>query len=306
MTVSGASFGDNKAWWDNINILSSGVYTFDSKGPSARRTVTVQGLPPAPVVWTYNAVDLFCDVVGCENWRSHLNLEDGDSWWSEGYRVPPIQQLFPELPSFADFRKQQQQLPSSSTTTTTADALYRYAFHTPSTALGDLTTPTAGAVLLVLVLVWHKIKAVVSPACSNTGRRLARRTHGDAWVQAADNQVRIAKFGEYVVRLFYHSAISVYGLVYFFYANGGTSEWWQTGHTRAVFAGYPNHEILPGLAWYYLLQAAYNLDAFWTLLELSFVDPDPIASARGEDEPGTGMFQAISAAASKMAVADCH
>jgi len=263
LTVSGASLGDNKAW-DNINILSSGVYTFD-KGP--RRTVTVQGLPPAPVVWTYNTVDLVCDVVGCENWRSYLNLED-DSWWSEKYRVPPVQQLFPKLPSFTDFRSQPQ---SSSTATSTVDALYRYAFHTPSTALGDLTTPTALGVLLVLCWVWHKIKAVVSPAASATGRRLARRTHGDAWVSAKDNQVRIAKFGEYVVRLFYHSAISVYGLVYFFYANGGTSEWWQAGHTKAVFAGYPHHEILPGIAWYYLLQAAYNLDAFWALLELSFV-----------------------------------
>jgi hypothetical protein len=35
------------------------------------------------------------------------------------------------------------------------------------------------------------------------------------------------------------------------------------------FAGFPYHDIEPGMTWYYMLQSAYNIDAFVSLLELS-------------------------------------
>ena len=188
---------------------------------------------------------------------------------------------FPNSTAFRDFRNisktavpicspfptfQEQQPDEQSSRSSTWHAAYRYAFHTSDTSLGDLTTPTALLVLLGLVLAFRHVKAVLCPCFSATGRRVARLTHGEDWIHARHNQVRITKFGEYVFRLLYHLAISIYGIWYFH-----DKEWWQKGNTVAVFSGFPYHSIEPGMAWYYLLQSAYNLDAFWSLLELSFV-----------------------------------
>lgn len=83
------------------------------------------------------------------------------------------------------------------------------------------------------------------------------------------NEERIQKFGEYVYRLHFHSMISLYGVWYFW-----GKEWWDPskGGTTHLFAGFPySHQVEPGMAWYYLVQAAYNLDALITIMEISFV-----------------------------------
>lgn len=252
--------------------FENGEYTFDNG-----RTVIIQGMPPAPVVWVYNTVDMICGTVGwCRDWRRFVFGEQisPDSWWSDQYRVPSLSAgNFPPLLSYADFYQTHYSNITGTAATpwgqhqfTTWDALYRYAFATSSTALGDLSTPTAFGVLLVVAWLLRNIKAQLCPLFSSFGRRAAILSHGKEWVELSSNQIRITKFGEYVFRLLYHATISVYGLAYFW-----DKEWWQRGNTVALYEGYPLHEILPGMAWYYILQAAYNVDALISLLELSFV-----------------------------------
>ena len=244
---------------------SQDAYVFDNG-----RIVSLEGLPPAPIIWTYNALDCLCEYLGfCAHWRDALHLNDNpESWWSDTYRVPPLKGYFPPLVTFPEFLRKQQPFDSgvnhNYTIPQLVHAAYRYAFHTPSTALGVLTTPTAAVVVLALVVWLRAGKALVLPWCRAVGRRAAHRTHGAAWVEA--NPVRITKFGEYVVRLVYHTTIAVYGLWYFH-----DKEWWQPGNTVVVFQGFPHHDIQPGMAWYYLMQAAYNLDALYSLMVLSFV-----------------------------------
>lgn len=234
---------------------SSGVYSF-ANGV----TVTVKGLPPAPVAWLYNAVDLVCMPLRCTSWRSHFDVAE-DSWLSEQYKIPRIADSLPNLLTYADFRQQEI---AKGEAWFTWESVYRYAFETPSTALGNLTTPTAFLTLCVLVSLLRLVKSVLLPYFCSLGRQAASATHGEAWVKS--NEIRVVKFGEYLFRLLYHSAISVFGIAYFH-----DKQWWQPGETTSVFLGYPYQEILPGMAWYYLLQSAYNLDAFLSLLELSFV-----------------------------------
>jgi TLC domain len=45
--------------------------------------------------------------------------------------------------------------------------------------------------------------------------------------------------------------------------------------TLHLFQDFPNHQVSPHMAWYYLIQAAYNLDALVSLLELS-LHYDPV------------------------------
>ena len=142
-------------------------------------------------------------------------------------------------------------------------SMYQYAFETPSTSLGDLTTPTSMLVLCILVFILRAIKGFLLPSFSNMGRRAGRQTHGPEWEQ--HNEIRIQKFGEYVFRLLYHFIISVYGVWYF-----GDKEWWDRGGTNVLWLGYPFHPVDSGMAWYYLVQSAYNLEALVSLAELSF------------------------------------
>jgi hypothetical protein len=107
---------------------------------------------------------------------------------------------------------------------------------------------------------------------------LGRTTHGPEWEDG--NQDRIIKFGEYVYRLIYHSSVSVFGLWYFH-----DKSWWnkEMGGTTNLWKLHPNHPVEPGMAWYYLVQCAYNVDALLSLLELSFqiewVNPFTYSSA---------------------------
>ncbi|KAL7534688.1 hypothetical protein ACHAXR_006758 [Thalassiosira sp. AJA248-18] len=148
--------------------------------------------------------------------------------------------------------------------TTTLHNYYNFAFHTNSTTLCDLTHPLALCVLLALVLVIRIIKKICLPRFSALGRTLGRNAHGNDWEN--ENEDRIIKFGEYVYRLCYHSAVSIYGLYYF-----RDKSWWDDarGGTKNLWTNHPNHPVEPGMVWYYLVQSAYNVDALLSLMELS-------------------------------------
>ena len=160
----------------------------------------------------------------------------------------------------------------------TLDNYYNFAFHTNTTTLCDLTHPSTLCVLLALVLIIRIIKKICLPRFCSLGRRLGRAEHGDEWEN--EHPDRIVKFGEYVYRLCYHSAVSIYGLWYF-----RDKSWWDNkqGGTKNLWINHPNHPVEPGMAWYYLVQSAYNVDALFTLLELSLeikpVNPFAYSSA---------------------------
>jgi len=143
---------------------------------------------------------------------------------------------------------------------------YDFAFHTNNTTLGDVSYPSSLAVLFFIALVIRAFKRVALPRFSNLGRKLGRSAHGPGWEE--QNEERVVKFGEYVYRLLYHSAVSVYGVWYF-----RNKPWWDRsqGGTLNCFLDYGFQTIEPGMAWYFLVQAAYNVDALVSLLELSFV-----------------------------------
>lgn len=222
--------------------------------------------PPAPVLWVTSFLDLFLPF----DWRAAVlsGGDGGDHEWIR-QRVPSLSRSLPKLLDFDEFQRQQVGHGSapSSTTASLLSSLYTYSFQTPSTALGDLTTPTACLVLVVLVLLLRLIKRVLLPLFRRLGMKAAAKTHGVDWIQ--NNPLRIQKFGEYVFRLLYHSMISLYGIWAF-----SKEPWWtfgSTSDTRTLFQGFPFQPIDPRMAWYYLLQSAYNLDALISLLELSFV-----------------------------------
>ncbi|KAL3799005.1 hypothetical protein HJC23_005144 [Cyclotella cryptica] len=155
---------------------------------------------------------------------------------------------------------------------------YKFAFQTSSTTLCDLTNPLALCVLCALVLMIRIFKKMFMPKFSSLGKRLGRAAHGPDWENG--NQDRIVKFGEYVYRLIYHSCVSAYGLWYF-----RDKSWWNNdmGGTKNLWILHPNHPVEPGMAWYYLVQCAYNVDALLSLLEISFqwewVNPFAYSSA---------------------------
>ena len=60
------------------------------------------------------------------------------------------------------------------------------------------------------------------------------------------------------------SAFSAAGIYAFWNA-----PWWKPGGTRLLWQGLPFHPVSPTMTWYYLVQSAYNLDALYSLLELS-------------------------------------
>lgn len=221
-------------------------------------SLDLTGYPPAPVTWVYNALDTLCEPLGCGQWRQILPvaLTESGAWFSEENRLGPLTALLPKLTTYEEFLEATNATPS-------AQSLYQYAFETPSTSLADLTTPTALLTLFILVMILRQIKGILIPWFSDLGRKAARHTHGPLWEKG--NEIRIVKFGEYVFRLVFHSCISIAGIYYFW-----DKEWWTSGGTPSLFQEYPHQEIAPGMAWYYLVQGAYNLDAMVSLLEMSF------------------------------------
>lgn len=209
--------------------------------------------PPSPILLATKGIDAVCSMVGCSEWRSIL--PPTLSSWVD-HKMGNVILIFPSMLSYGDYLAQTSQDMGWS-------SMYQYAFETPSTSLGDLTTPTSMLVLCILVFILRAIKGFLLPSFSNMGRRAGRQTHGPEWEQ--HNEIRIQKFGEYVFRLLYHFIISVYGVWYF-----GDKEWWDRGGTNVLWLGYPFHPVDSGMAWYYLVQSAYNLEALVSLAELSF------------------------------------
>jgi len=148
---------------------------------------------------------------------------------------------------------------------TTINNYYNFAFHTNNTTLGDFTYPSSLFVLFLLVLLVRTFKRLFLPRFVNLGRTLGRSAHGPDWEN--DNTDRITKFGEYVYRLLYHSSVSLYGLWYF-----KDKIWWDDarGGTSNCWIDHGFQTIEPGMAWYFLIQSAYNVDALVSLMELSF------------------------------------
>ncbi|KAL7541956.1 hypothetical protein ACHAWF_007060 [Thalassiosira exigua] len=162
-----------------------------------------------------------------------------------------------------------------------ADALARYhdfAFDTDSTVLADLSQPSALVVILFLVLVLRFVHRVAISRFEVLGRCLGRRAHGKVWVQ--DNADRISKFGEELYRLCWHFAVSIYGLWLFasdpLMSQRGTSSLWNE---------YPNHPDKPGMVWFYLVMAAFNVQELANLVELSFTIEwvNPLAQTSASD-----------------------
>jgi len=133
-----------------------------------------------------------------------------------------------------------------------------------STVLGDLLSPTALITVLFLAFCVSRIKSILLPRFSAMGKKLAVQTHGSEWV--LKNPERILKFGEYVFRLLYHSMISTFGLYYFY-----TAEWWDRdqGGTLNLWLNYPFQPIKPGMTFFYLIQAAYNVQELVYLANIS-------------------------------------
>jgi hypothetical protein len=150
-----------------------------------------------------------------------------------------------------------------SSTTLVVD-MYDYATQTNSTALSNLTNNEAMFVLLLLVLLLRQVKSTCLPQFAILGRKLGQAAHGPQWTKY--NTERIIKFAEYVYRLFYHTSVSIYGIYYFH-----NKVWWKKGKTANLWINHPNQPIEPCMTWYYLVQAAYNVDALVSLVELSFV-----------------------------------
>lgn len=131
-----------------------------------------------------------------------------------------------------------------------------------STVLGDLTNPMTLIVLSILVFCLCAVKSFLLPRFQSIGTKLAIQSHGKEWVN--QNTTRIQKFGEYCFRLLYHTSIGTYGLCYFY-----SKEWWKDG-TIHLWIDYPRQPIEPGMAWFYLVQAAYNIEALIYLARLSY------------------------------------
>ena len=222
--------------------------------------VDLENYPPAPVTWLTATADTVCSLLPCHDWRESLGVQ-ADPWLS--MKVPSlIEGARPELLSYSQFCQ------GAGLQQTSASSLYQYAFETPSTTLGDLGNQSALVATLAVLIVLRLIKSVLLPLFSNYGRKAGRITHGVQWEK--DNEERIQKFGEYVYRLMFHSVISLFGILYF-----RDTEWWRREGlnfvgTRSLFENYPQQSISPSLAWYYIVQAAYNADAMISLLEISF------------------------------------
>jgi len=224
--------------------------------------VLIENCPPGPLLFVINVINTICVAINLPNWRDFLpwGLGDAEKNGLLSHPLPDsISESLPKMPSYADFLAEHSYERSFS-------SYYQFAFKTPSTSLGVLTTPDAMVVLLVLVLILREIKRFVLPKFSAIGRHLANISHGSEWVKS--NEEKVTKFGEYLFRLLFHSSVSISGIYYFC-----DKPWWDParGGAANMFIDFPNQPIGVSMTWYYLIQGAYNIDAMMHLLELSFV-----------------------------------
>lgn len=222
--------------------------------------------PPWAVVWASFSVDVLCTPLQCRSsWRSHLpdSLGGPGGWCSEQYEIGSVAAFF-------SHQRYSEEFPTITEGTAGGvveflKSLYQYMFFTSSTALSNLFSPIGLSTMLCLVFVIRIIKSQTLPRFRTIGLKLAKQAHGEEWL--LENEIRITKFGEYVYRLCYHSFISLVGFYLFW-----DSPWWNEdqGGTVNLYTNFPHNPVKPGMAWYYLFQAAYNVDAMFSLLEISF------------------------------------
>jgi len=263
-------------------------YTMGSEYTS-RNIIDFSTYPPCLVAWPIFVVDTICDhYLGgfCSDWRSvfpeKMTSEDSVGWLSVAHKMEKMpHEYLPELLSYEDFL-----ITAASDETETPFSLAsmkRFAFSTSSTSLGSVLSWTSLLALVVLVSLIRFIKANTIPAFSKMARIYCRKTHGPNWEKERANEQRIMKFGEYVFRLCFHSAISLVGIFLFYdkpwwssvvqllvgggYSGNGATQ--LTG-TKSLYINFPFQPIDPGMAWYYLVQCAYNAEAMISLLEISF------------------------------------
>jgi hypothetical protein len=212
-------------------------------------TMDLSGYPAAPFLIVSKALDLACEPLQCQAWRDYIPFFKEQL----SYKVGDVTTILPPMLTYTNFLGNRE---------SNFSLLKEYLFQTNSTALADLTTPTAVMVLVILIILFRSLKSVLLPFFSHLGRTAGRVTHGPDW--EASNEIRIVKFGEYVFRLGFHFCISVVGICY-----SWDKEWWT--NTTVLWQNLPFHSVDPGMTWYYLVQSAYNLEAFISLLELSLV-----------------------------------
>ncbi len=219
-------------------------------------------IPPGIFLFLTAILDKFFLLLNIPEWRQYMPLGLGDpksNGWLSHELPRPLSGTLPPLLTYNDYLQ-------STKSDFGPSSMYKFAFQTSDTSLGDLLTYDSMIVLFCLVLILRRVKKTLNPMFCNIGRTLGRKTHGEEWEK--DNEEKIIKFGEYVFRFIYHFFFSVYGLVYFW-----DKPWWDKsrGGTIHLWMGYPNHVMEPGMTWYYMTQSAYNVDAFISLIELSFV-----------------------------------
>jgi len=262
------------------------------------QAIDFSAYPPCLVAWPIFIADTICDhCLGglCSDWRSilpeKLRPEGGASWFSVTHKQTKTpNQYMPELLSYQDFLD---------TTTDGSNSegeppfslasMKRFAFATSSTSLASVLSWPSLIALVVLVSCIRLIKAMCIPTFSNIARTYCRKTHGPNWEKEKANEQRILKFGEYVFRLLFHSSISLVAIflfydkpwwssvLKFFTSNSSVNEAAQLMGTKSLYIDYPFQPVDPGMAWYYLVQFAYNAEAMISLLEISFrVEYQPI------------------------------
>lgn len=267
--------------------------------------------PPFLLAWPIFIVDTICDhyLAGfCSEWRNilpaKLAAEDSASWFSARHKMAKfLNEYIPEMLSYGDFSgsiDSGEEPPPFSMA-----SMKRFAFATSSTSLANVLSWPSLLTLVVLVSCIRLVKAKTVPTFSNMARTYSRKTHGPNWEKEKANEERILKFGEYVFRLCFHSAISLVG-IYLLYdkpwwssvwkflfgdgyflglglENSSDNETTQLMGTKLLYINWPFQPVEPGMVWYYLVQCAYNVEAMINLLEMSFrVQFQPIQNQSNE------------------------
>ena len=271
-------------------------------------TINFSAYPPCLLAWPIFIADTICDnYLGgfCSEWRSILPAKlasaESSSWFSVSHKMEKTpNDCLPELLSYHDFLNataaNDHDSGSGEKLLFSLASIKRFAFETSSTSLASVLSWTSLLALVVLVSCIRLLKAKSIPYFSNVARTYCRKTHGRNWEKEKANEQRILKFGEYVFRLCFHSAISLVGIflfydkpwwssvVHFFgySTNSNSSASGQTPSqlimgTKSLYINFPFQPVEPGMAWYYLVQCAYNAEAMISLLEISFrVEFQPI------------------------------
>lgn len=238
--------------------------------------------PPWLLLWPVFWVDIFFIPFGLRHsWRQWVpfGMADPGRWLSAEFEIIDIVKHLPEPLTFEQFQQMQGYevkagtgllagLNSLADLNDWSKSMHKYVFETPSTSLALLTTPTAIGAILLLVCGIKFFKALAMPQFRAIGVHLAVKAHGEKWLTIKENEERIVKFAEYVFRLCYHSFSSLLGFYLFWNAPWLDKE---RGGTLNFFLGFPNDPVPPSMTLYYLVQAAYNVDAMISLLQLSFV-----------------------------------